>query len=138
MSGSLTWREYESDHGVKYSIKVDKSNANLRGAYSGLILCKPREVNLKLPPKTLVLRRIHCFAQYNPNIRRSFICGNKEVIKNPNMEIGQEYITDLADVAGSISIPVWIVTGYVGERFTVPTYYYQIDTGLNDGSIYNY
>jgi hypothetical protein len=134
MSGSLTWREYESDHGVKYSIKVDKSNSNIASAYGGLLLCKPRDSNLKLAPKTLKLRRVHCFAQYNPKLKRSFICGNRSLISDQNMEIGQEYLISAPLVDGDAGVLVWIISGYTGERFSVPTYYQNADTGLDDGT----
>jgi hypothetical protein len=92
MSGSLTWREYESDHSIFYSIQVDKSNASLFTGFANETLCKVRGTNWKLPPKGLILRRIHCFSQINPTQKRSFIVGNRSVISSPFMEIGQEYI----------------------------------------------
>jgi hypothetical protein len=138
MAGSLTWREYTSDHGTIYSIRVDKSNASLVAAFTGEILCKVRQTSWELPPKSLILRRIHCFSQYNQDVKRSFIVGNPKVIGNSNLRIGQEYISDSAPVLGSLDVPVWLISGYTGERFTNPPYYSQLDTGLNDGTAFNY
>lgn len=134
MSGSLTWREYESDHGTLYSIQVDKSNANLLAAFSGEILTNKRGFNWKLPPKSLILRRLHCFAQFNPKIRRSFIVGNKKVISGQFMEIGQEYISVSTPTAGDLGVAIWVITGYTGEKFSAPTYINNADTGLDDGT----
>ncbi len=138
MAGSLTWREYTSDHGTKYSIQVDKSNAKLLAAFTGQTLCIPRVQTWEIPPKTLKLRRIHCFSQYNQSVKRSFIVGNPLVLSQSNLRIGQEYLSDPNPTPGALDVPVWIITGYTGERFTNPTYYYQLDTGLNDGTAFNY
>jgi hypothetical protein len=138
MAGSRTWREYTSDHGTIYSIQVDKSNANLLTAYTGEALCTARGFTWELPPKSLILRRIHCFSQYNASIKRSFIVGNPKAISKSNLRIGQEYLSDPAPTLGSLDIPVWLISGYTGERFTNPPYYYQLDTGLNDGTVFNY
>jgi hypothetical protein len=128
MAGSLTYREYESDHSIFYSIQVDKSNDSLKTGYTGQTLCNVRGSNWKLPPKSLILRRVHCFSQLNPLQKRSFIVGNKSVISSPFMEIGQEYIPNNDNTYS------WIITGYTGERFTVPQFINQADTGLTDGT----
>jgi len=136
MAGSITWREYETDWGKKYSIRVDKSNAGKLAAFTSEILCKPRTETLELPPKGLVLRRLHCFSQDGLNLKRSFIIGNPKVIRLANLSIGQEYIYQSAPSDGDPYLSAWIITGYTGERFTCPVYYSQLDTGLDDGSIY--
>jgi hypothetical protein len=127
MAGSLTWREYESDFGIKYSIKIDKSNANLTDKTRTILLCNPRSQNWKLAPVGLTLRRINCFSQLNRQLKRSFILGNKSNILIPNLEIGGEYIYN------NDGISSWIITGYIGEKFTCPQYFNQFDTGLTDG-----
>jgi hypothetical protein len=45
----------------------------------------------------------------------------------PNLEIGGEYIYN------NDGISSWIITGYIGEKFTCPQYFNQFDTGLTDG-----
>jgi hypothetical protein len=137
MAGSLTWREYTSDHGTIYSIRVDKSNANKQAAYTGENLCEVRGANWELPPKGLIFRRVHCFSQESLNIRRSFIVGNPKCINKSNLRIGQEYLINPGATPGDTSLNAWIITGYTGERFTCPPFYGQLDTGLNDGSVYN-
>lgn len=137
MSGSRTWREYTSDHGTIYSIEVDKSNAKLIAAFTGEALCNVRGATWELPPKSLILRRIHCFSQYNLSIKRSFICGNPKVISKSALRIGNEYLSDLVPTPGALDIPIWIISGYTGERFTNPPYYSQLDTGLTDGTAVN-
>lgn len=134
MSGSLTWREYESDHGTLYSIRLDKSNASLRTNYTGENLCIVRGSNWKLPPKSLVLRRVHCFAQNNVKLKRSFIVGNKKVISSPFMEQGQEFFVRPGVTDGDIGVQYWVVTGYTGEKFTPPQFYGNPDTGIDDGT----
>jgi hypothetical protein len=128
MAGSLTWREYQSDFGITYSIKIDKSNANLTDKTGSILLCNPRTQNWELPPKTLRLRRIHCFSQLNVMLKRSFILGNKSNLLIPNLAIGGEYIYN------NDGISSWIITGYTGEKFTCPQFINQTDTGLNDGT----
>jgi hypothetical protein len=137
MAGSLTWREYTSDHGTIYSIRVDKSNANKRTAYTGEELCSPRGFIWELPPRSLILRRVHCFSQESVNIRRSFIVGNPKCLNRSNLRIGQEYLVSPSATPGDTALSAWIITGYTGERFTCPPFYNQLDTGLNDDSIYN-
>lgn len=134
MSGSLTWREYESDHGTIYSIRTDKSNARLLCAFTGEALINVRGANWELPPKTLVLRRLHCVAQFNLSVKRSFVVGNRKAISLSNLRIGQEYLVDQNSTAGALDIGVWIITGYTGEKFTCPKYINQIDSGLTDGT----
>jgi hypothetical protein len=137
MAGSLTYREYQSDHGTKYSILVDKSNANKQAAYTQEKLCNLRSQNWELPPKSLILRRVHCFSQEGVNIRRSFIVGNPKVFNLSNLKIGQEYLINPSSTPGDTSLNAWIITGYTGERFSCPQFYGQLDTGINDGSVYN-
>jgi hypothetical protein len=137
MSGSITWRQYETDFGVKYSIQVDESNANKIAAYTGQQLCNQRSSTWECPPKSLILRRIHCTSQESVNIKRSFIVGNPKVISLSNLGIGQEYLYNPSATPGDTSVSAWIITGYTGEKFTCPLYYSQLDTGLNDGTIYN-
>lgn len=134
MSGSLTWREYESDCGQFYSIQVDKSNASLIGAVSQQPLCKIRTSLLKIPPKSLALRRIHCYSQQFPKIKRHFIVGNRSVISNTAIEYGGEYLVSPTFTNSTYTGTVWIITGYSGESFTPPVFYYQTDTGLDDGT----
>lgn len=135
MAGSITEREYISDFRTKYTVRVDKSNANLSTAFTGKLLCNVRTATLELPPKTLILRRLHCVAQFNLNIKRSFIVGNPEVISLSDFRIGQEYLVDTTLTPGSLGIGIWIITGYTGEKFTCPKYYNQLDSGLNDGTV---
>lgn len=137
MSGSIGQREYVSDFRTKYAIRVDKSNANLSTAFTGKLLCNVQTASLELPPKTLILRRLHCVAQFNLNLKRSFIVGNPDVILLSNFEIGQEYLIDSTLTPGSLGVTVWIITGYTGEKFTCPRYYNQLDSGLNDGTPVN-
>lgn len=134
MSGSMTWREYTTDYGGVFSIKVDKSNANLVGASTGLIMCKKRLANAPVVPRQLTPRYIHCFNQQNTKIRRSFVCGDKNSIFDANMNIGGQFLYNSGFVPDDSGAVVWIITGYTGEKFTCPIYYGQIDTGLTDGS----
>lgn len=134
MASSLTWREYESDHGTKYSIRLDKSNANLLGANTGIRLAIARTSTLKLAPKTLILRRVHCISNFNNNIKRSFVWANKAALSGSKLEIGEEYIYSDQSTPGDLGVVIWVITGYSGEKFSCPMYINNIDTGLNDGT----
>jgi hypothetical protein len=137
MAGSKTWREYTSDHGTIYSIQIDKSNAKLIAGFTGEALCNVRGSTWELPPKSLILRRIHCFSQYNQSVKRSFVVGNPKVLNNSKLRIGEEYLSDLVPTPGALDVPVWLISGYTGEKFTNPPYHSQLDTGLDDGSAFN-
>lgn len=137
MAGSLTYREYTSDAGVKYSIKVDKSNADaVPGSGLAQSLCVERAANDPPLPSGLSKRYILCYAVPDPLIKRKFYVGNPGVIPAliaPGATINATEYPGLNDVAGtSVS---WIVTAYRGEKsrnipaFTAP------DTGLNDGTV---
>jgi hypothetical protein len=91
----------------------------------------------ELPPKSLILRRIHCFSQYNQSVKRSFVVGNPKVLNNSKLRIGEEYLSDLVPTPGALDVPVWLISGYTGEKFTNPPYHSQLDTGLDDGSAFN-
>lgn len=134
MAGSLTYREYQSDHGTKYSIRVDESNARLRNSSLTERLCNVRTANWELPPKTLILRRIHCRAQFNLNLKRSFIVGNPIIISGSALRIGEEYLAAVDSQDNPLEAQLWIITGYTGEKFTPPVFYNQLDTGLTDGT----
>jgi hypothetical protein len=135
MSGSRSWREYISDAGVKYSLQVDESNANLITAFTQVILCPVRTSNPPPMPVGLTPRRVHCFAQYNPRIRRSFIVGNPSFYTS-RLARGEEYIYTLTPGIDESEVNLWIITGYTGEKFSCPTYYQNADTGLIDGTPY--
>lgn len=133
MSGSRTWREYRTDTGNKYSIQVDKSNSNLISAFSQVILCPVRAFDYPLAPIGLIPRRVHCFAQYSPRIKRSFVIGNPEFFTS-RVARGEEYIFSATPADEPSGVALWIITGYTGEKYTCPIYHSNADTGLIDGT----
>lgn len=135
MSGSRTWREYVTDGGNLFSIAVDKSNANTINALNAQRLCTVRSFNHPQLPVGVTPRRIHCFKQGFPRIKRSFIVGNTQAYSSLDMLRGEVFLQSLTNDDGSGSAFNWIVTGYTGESATVAQYIGQSDTGLTDGSI---
>ena len=133
MAGSRSWREYISDTGARYSIQVDKSNSNLISAFSQVILCEKRTSDLPLAPIGLIPRRVHCFAQYAPKVRRNFIIGNPSFYTS-RVTRGEEYIFSLTPGNDPNGVDLWIITGYTGEKYTCPIYNSNADTGLIDGT----
>lgn len=133
MSGSRSWREYISDTGNRYSIQVDESNANLITAFSQVILCRQRDSNPPPAPIGLKLRKVNCFAQFAPRIKRTFIVGNPEFYTS-RLARGEEYLINATPLNDDSGVNLWVITGYVGESFTCPIYFQNADTGLIDGT----
>jgi hypothetical protein len=133
MSGSITWREYTSDSGVIYSIKVDKSNARLINVYNGEELCSPRGANWARFPIGFSPRLLYCFDQYNPRKKKTLIMGNKKVVDETST-YGNIYLSAYDANGEPDGKHNWLVTGYRGESFTLPYLYSQVDSGLTDGT----
>jgi hypothetical protein len=136
MAGSLTWREYTGDDGVKYSIKVDESNARASvtgGAATGL--CKVRTTNAPPLPVGLKKRFVNCYSQANPNIRRRFYVGDNTLITSIRAAgatlVGEDY-SGAANAPGANA--TWIVASYRGEKAPVVPAFTATDTGLTDGT----
>lgn len=128
MAGSKTWREYRADTGELYSINMDESNARAIAPWNGQELAKLRTANHRPFPIGFTPRVLHTWCQSNPKRKRDFIVGNPAVYGDQYLHIGQLYVTT------ENPSEVWIVTGYRGESIRTPTYYFQTDTGLDDGS----
>lgn len=129
MTGSKTLRAYVTDSGQAYTIGIDKSNADILSSFNNQPLALPRASNLPPLPIGVTPRVIYCWRQGTPNVKRAFTVGNPAVIFGSPLMDGQLYLIS-PDGTG-----VWIVTGYRGEKISCPTYYGQVDTGLDDGSL---
>jgi hypothetical protein len=73
-------------------------------------------------------------AQFNTSLKRSFVVGNPAIINNPNWRIGEDYLAAIDPQSNPVEAQLWLITGYTGEKFTLPRFYNQLDTGLTDGS----
>jgi hypothetical protein len=136
MSGSITWREYTSDTGKVYAIAQDKSAASLLNAANGEAVSNVRTLlSAPLFPIGFKPRRIHCFQQSHPKVKRSFVFGNPKLLKGYSAELGSHYLYATSP-NGEQYGDLWLITGYTGEQVTLPLYYSQVDTGLNDGTTY--
>lgn len=137
MAGSLTYREYISDAGVKYSIKIDKSNADaVPGSGVAQSLCAARLADDPAIPSGFSKRYILCYAIPDPLIKRKFYVGNPAVIPSlitPGATINATEYPGLNDVAGT-SV-TWAVTAYRGEKSRVIPAFTSPDTGLTDGTV---
>jgi hypothetical protein len=134
MSGSKSWREYETDNGEKFSISMDESNASMTSSLNGEQVAKQRSENWPTMPKGVTPRLVHCWNQANPKQKRSFPIGNPKIFKAPGFMNGSIYLYFAGLPTQGEAAILWIVTGYTGEKISLPTYYSQFDTGLDDGS----
>jgi len=140
MAGSMTWGEYVSDTGLKYAIRIDKSNAKSITGLTRNILVSPRGADYPELPVGLTPRYLSAYNRYAPAQKRKFVVGTAALI-TPGLYSGSEYIYTLptssatgAEAGGAI---LWLVTGYYGETYKrMPVYYGQLDTGLTDGTPY--
>lgn len=136
MAGSLTWREYTSDNGVPYAIRVDESNA--RGAFTGGgadPLCPPRATDVPPLPNTIKPRYLLAYNQAKPVQKRKFILGDAGQIESAltvGATITAEQYPGAADTAGNNV--TWVVTFYSGEKQKLVPAVSSPDTGLTDGS----
>jgi len=130
MAGSLTWRQYETDNGSIFTIKMDKSNANFISFFTGELLCEPRTFNWQQLPKLIKPRVVYAYNSLNKRERKSFIVGNVKAFKEDRFYYGASILQ--TSVTGGT---FWIITGYRGERIRdMPKYFNQEDTGLTDGT----
>lgn len=134
MAGSLVYREYESDSGLKYGIRTDESNAE--SVVGGQVLSLPRTTNTGNVPQGLRPRYVLAFNQDNPAQKKRFIVGNPSAI-GPIFAIGSTIITNpsTTDGDGVEGTKTFVVTAYRGERINfIPAAGGNVsDTGLDDG-----
>jgi hypothetical protein len=113
---------------------MDKSNASMITSLNGEIIAKLRSANHDVIPIGVTPRLLHCWNQSNVKQKRSFVVGNPDVIKSSAFMSGSLYLASPANAVTGEDYIIWIVTGYTGEKISVPTYYFQTDTGLDDGT----
>jgi hypothetical protein len=135
MAGSLTWRQYTSDSGVAYSIKLDESNARGTVGTTAGDLCPVRTANLSLPPAGFKPRYANCYNQATPTQKRKFLVGSLTALSSlaaPGSTITATAVSGAADTAGTTV--TWVVSSVRGERFRLAPPFGSPDTGLTDGS----
>jgi hypothetical protein len=135
MAGSFTWRQYTSDSGVAYSIKIDESNANGTVGTTAGALCPARTANLPLAPCGLKGRYVNTYNQASPSQKRRFTVGSLTALtalSAAGATITASAAPGAGDTAGATV--TWVVTSIRGERLRVAPAFGATDTGLTDGS----
>lgn len=136
MAGSITNRQYITDSGVRYSIRVDKSNANGNIGGDARSLCGLREGNYPALPAGFGKRYLLAFLKSNPLVKRKFFVGNADVLRVallPGSTISASPYA--ATDGGPGPEEEFVITAYRGERQRVEADYLAGDTGLDDGSV---
>jgi len=136
MAGSLTWRQYQSDDGTTYAIKVDESNA--RGAITGGTadpLCPVRTANIPPLYKGIRPRYVLAYNSAVPTQRRKFVIGDKTLLTR-TLTIGATITAEQYPSAGDApgSNVTWVITYFGGERQKLIPTFSSVDTGLTDGT----
>jgi hypothetical protein len=135
MAGSLTWRQYTSDSGVAYSIKIDESNGNGTVGTTAGALCPIRTANSAIPPAGLKPRYVNAYNQAVPLQKRRFIIGTaaaSAALALPGATITASATAGPGDAAGATV--TWVVTSVRGEKSRQAPAFAAPDTGLTDGS----
>jgi len=136
MAGSGTYRQYDSDDGNSYTIRVDESNA--RGAVTGgdaSPLCAIRTTDPPPLPRGMRPRYVLAYNSAKPVQRRRFYVGDKTQVSAllaPGSTITAEQYPGAADTAGSNV--TWVVTFFGGEKWRKIPSHTATDTGLTDGT----
>lgn len=135
MAGSLTWRQYSSDNGAVYSVRVDKSNASATVSGGTGALMPVRTVNSAGAPQALKKRYANTFNRANPLQKRRFYIGttaNFLAASNAGATITAEDYPVAQGAAGVAQ--TWVVTSVRGERANLPPAFGASDSGLTDGT----
>jgi hypothetical protein len=136
MAGSLTWRQYTTDAGVSYSIRIDESNANaaLVGGTAGAIM-SIRTANLPLIPVGIKKRYVNAYNSALPAQKRKFYIGSAAVASTlvSGSTLSAEAYPGTVDTAGTAV--TWIITSYRGEKSRFAPAFSAADTGLTDGTV---
>jgi hypothetical protein len=135
MSGSLTWRQYTTDAGIAYSIKIDESNANGTVGTAAGALCPVRTANLPLPPCGFKGRYVNTYNQALPVQKRRFLIGSLSALSAlalPGSTIVASANAGPGDTAGATA--TWVVSSIRGERLRLAPAFGAPDTGLTDGT----
>jgi hypothetical protein len=134
MAGSRTWRRYISDMGRVYRYEVDKSAADGILSTTLVRMMLPSTVDRPLLPCGMTPRYFYAYDRATPSRKRKFVMGETQFLTESILD-GNGYITTRDDSTSGGTV-LWLITGYVGETYrNMPRYYFQVDTGLQDGDI---
>lgn len=123
MSGSLTWRTYNSDAGAPYNVFRDESNAeSTTSSSASATLLSAFTSGANGLPSNIKPRYVNAQLVGNPTVRKKFIVGTLAVYN----AIGSG--TTITE--NSTPTQTWTVTSKVGEKVRIPT---SVDTGQTDG-----
>jgi hypothetical protein len=141
MAGSLTYRSYTNDGGVKYSVKIDESNANGiaisgTGTSNPVVLMPLRNANAPLLSKGAKMRYANCSSVNNPTIRRRFYYSveSAATLATDGATITAPIYPDQNGTTGGVASS-WKVNTVVGEKFRRAPAFDAPDTGLTDGTV---
>ena len=133
MAGSKSWRLYETDAGVQYSVKTDESNARAQVTGVAGALLPSRFGDYPALPNSIKKRYVNTYNQALPTQKRRFFIGTEAVVLSvltfgATIQ-GEQYPGDL-DTEGNIV--TWVITSYRGEKQNFAPGFATPDTGLID------
>jgi hypothetical protein len=133
MAGSLIYRDYTSDSGVIYAVKLDESNSE--ATIGGTVLVPARAAaGAVQKPAGLKLRYANAYNQDNPSQKRRFYLGTAAVATAAAAAGATISAEDYpgADAAAGVA-QTWVITSLRGEKAVKVPAVAAPDTGLDDG-----